>query len=82
MFNTAKVEYKDVPKKSGYNVDLKYTNNQTHTKTKNKKAKYNAVLTHPLGKPFEQMLQNILSIGSKTFSKKAKTSQIFQPKYS
>ena len=28
IFNTAKVEYKDVLKNSGYDVDLKYTNNQ------------------------------------------------------
>ena len=26
MFNTSKVEYEDALKKSGYNVDLKYTN--------------------------------------------------------
>ena len=29
IFNTAKVEYQDVLKKSGYNVDLKYTNNKS-----------------------------------------------------
>ena len=28
IFNTAKVEYKDVLKNSGYDIDLKYTNNQ------------------------------------------------------
>ena len=27
-FNTAKVEYEDTLKKTGYNVDLKYTNNK------------------------------------------------------
>ena len=27
VFNTAKVEYEDALKKSGYNVDLKYSNN-------------------------------------------------------
>ena len=26
IFNTAKVEYEDAVKKTGYNVDLKYTN--------------------------------------------------------
>ena len=29
VFNTAKVEYEDALKKSGYNVDLKYTNNKS-----------------------------------------------------
>ena len=28
IFKTAKVEYEDALKKSGYNVDLKYTNNK------------------------------------------------------
>ena len=29
VFNTAKVEYEDALKKSGYNVDLKYTDNKS-----------------------------------------------------
>ena len=29
IFNTGKVEYKDALKKSGYNVDLKHTNNKS-----------------------------------------------------
>ena len=29
IFSTAKVEYEDALKKSGYNVDLKYTNNKS-----------------------------------------------------
>ena len=29
IFNTVKVEYEDALKKSGYNVDLKYTNNKS-----------------------------------------------------
>ena len=36
IFNTVKVEYKDVLKKSGYSVDLKYTNNKSEiSKTQN-----------------------------------------------
>ena len=34
IFNTEKVEYKDVLKKSGFNIDLKYANNKSEkTKT-------------------------------------------------
>ena len=36
IFNTTKIEYEDPLKKSGYNVDLKYTNNKLE-KTKTQK---------------------------------------------
>ena len=34
IFNKAKVEYKDALIKSGYNVDMKYTNNKSEKKRK------------------------------------------------
>ena len=33
IFNTEKVEYKDVLKKSSYNIDLKYANNKSEKTT-------------------------------------------------
>ena len=51
--NSAKVEYEDALKKSGYNVDLKHQ--QQIRKTKNAKVKHG--LTHPSTNPSQQTLQ-------------------------
>ena len=51
VFNKAKVEYEDALKKSGYNVDLKYTNNKSE---KPKTWKQNIICFNPL---FQQTLQ-------------------------
>ena len=53
IFNTAKVECEDALKKSGYNIDLKYTNN----KSEKPKTRNVICLTHPLANPFQQTLQ-------------------------
>ena len=51
ILNTAKVEYEDARKKSGYNVDLKYTNNKSE---KQKTQKRNIIwFAHPLANPFQ-----------------------------
>ena len=39
IFNTAKCEYEDAPKKSGFQVDFKYTKNQRQ-KPKKKRFRY------------------------------------------
>ena len=44
VFNTAKVEYEDALKKSGYNVDLKYTNKKSE---KPKRRKGNIIWFNP-----------------------------------
>ena len=45
IFNTAKVEYEDALKTSGYNIDLKFTNNKLE---KRKTRKQNIIWLNPL----------------------------------
>ena len=44
-------EYEDALKKSGYNVDLKYTNNKSEKPKTRKQNTYG--LSHPLVNPFQ-----------------------------
>ena len=76
VFNTAKVEYEDALKKSGYNVDLKYTDNKSE---KPKTRKRNIIWFNP---PFSKSVstnvaKTFLQLVTKHFPRSHKLHKIF-----
>ena len=76
VFNKAKVEYEDALKKSGYNVDLKYTNNKSE---KPKTRKWNIIWFNP---PFSKSVstnvaKTFLQLVTKHFPRSHKLHKIF-----
>ena len=76
IFNTAKVEYEDALKKSGYNVDLKYTNNKSE---KRKTRKWNKIwFNPPFGKSVSANAANtFLQLITKHFPRNHQLHKIF-----
>ena len=76
VFNTAKVEYEDALKKSGYNVDLKYTNNKSE---KPKTRKRNIIsFNPPFTKSFStNVAKTFLQLVTKHFPRTRKLQKIF-----
>ena len=76
VFNTAKVEYEDALKKSGYNVDLKYTNNKSE---KPKTRKRNIIsFNPPFTKSFStNVAKTFLQLVTKHFPRTHKLQKIF-----
>ena len=75
-FNAAKVEYEDALNKSGYNVDLKYTNNKSE---KRKTRKRNIIWFNP---PFSKSVstnvaKTFLQLITKHFPRSHKLHKIF-----
>ena len=76
MFNAAKVEYEDALKKSGYNVDLKYTNNKSE-KPKTRKRNiiwFNAPFTKSVSL---NVTKTFLQLVTKNFPRSHKFHNIF-----
>ena len=75
VFNTAKVEYEDALKKSGYNVDLKYTNNKSE---KPKTRKRNIWFNPPFSKSVAtNIAKTFLQLVTKHFPRSNKLHKIF-----
>ena len=76
IFDTAKVEYEDALKKSGYNVDLKYTNNKSRNP---KTRKENIIwLNPPFGKSIStNLVKTFLQLVTKHFPRSHKLHKIF-----
>ena len=78
IFNTTKLEYEDVLKKSGYNIDLKYTNNKSE---KRKTGKRNVIWFNPTFS--KSVLTNVantfLQLVTKHFPRRQKLHKNFKP---